>query len=242
MKILLTTLDYWKALLCYNRRYCWRFTIVIVHRNAHTRTHVRGQNLNELTNYGRVSFFFVHALCLQIIKPCRGSSLNPPTNTKHYQCAKLGNPRLLSGRRGSRALHKFLRNFGPGSVDPDVASVKERRQRGRAHSLCAPERVHAATVRIVEMNTVSDTWDAWDTTSLNKQTPVECIQDMEGNVRINQLCFPVFLYTQSPGYGFGFGTIEFRYCRGREKLWEKEIDSITKNMWKLYHSMMLWVA
>ncbi|CAM9782962.1 unnamed protein product, partial [Sphacelaria rigidula] len=62
------------------------------------------------------------------------------------KCRKLGDQRTLRGRRGSRALHKFLRGFGPGSVDPDVASVRERGRRGRAHSLCAPERLHAATV------------------------------------------------------------------------------------------------
>lgn len=64
------------------------------------------------------------------------------------QCYKLADPSQLRWRRGARALNKFLRGFGPGSVDPDVASVKERGKRGRAHSLCAPERLYAATVRV----------------------------------------------------------------------------------------------
>ncbi|CAM9305770.1 unnamed protein product, partial [Ectocarpus sp. 13 AM-2016] len=59
---------------------------------------------------------------------------------------KLADPQHLRWRRGARSLHKFLRTFGPGSVDPDVAAVKERGRAGRAHSLCAPERVYAATV------------------------------------------------------------------------------------------------
>lgn len=63
------------------------------------------------------------------------------------QCDKLTDQHALRGRRGARALHKFLRSFGPGSVDPDVASVRERARRGRAHSLCAPERLYASTVR-----------------------------------------------------------------------------------------------
>ncbi|CAM9626317.1 unnamed protein product, partial [Hapterophycus canaliculatus] len=59
---------------------------------------------------------------------------------------KLTDPRQLRWRRGARSLHKFLRTFGPGSIDPDVAAVKDRGRTGRAHSLCAPERVYAATV------------------------------------------------------------------------------------------------
>ncbi|CAM9300141.1 unnamed protein product [Scytosiphon promiscuus] len=59
---------------------------------------------------------------------------------------KLTDPQQLRWRRGARSLHKFLRTFGPGSIDPDVAAIKDRDRMGRAHSLCAPERVHAATV------------------------------------------------------------------------------------------------
>eukprot|EP00752_Nemacystus_decipiens_P013078 g11567.t1 len=59
---------------------------------------------------------------------------------------KLTDAQQLRWRRGARSLNKFLRTFGPGSIDPDVTAVKERGRRGRAHSLCAPERVYAATV------------------------------------------------------------------------------------------------
>lgn len=88
-----------------------------------------------------LSLFMSPALCL-----------SPPA-THHFTTAyerqhnKLTDPQQLRWRRGARSLHKFLRTFGPGSVDPDVAAIKHRGRTGRAHSVCAPERVYAATVR-----------------------------------------------------------------------------------------------
>ncbi|CAM9746425.1 unnamed protein product, partial [Discosporangium mesarthrocarpum] len=62
---------------------------------------------------------------------------------KKYQ--KLTDKDFLSRRRGARILNKFLRGFGPGSIDPDVMAMMDQPRRQRSRSLCAPERLHAAT-------------------------------------------------------------------------------------------------
>lgn len=86
-------------------------------------------------------------LTSDIPPPRSRSNLFPRSQTNPKQSLKLTDPQQLRWRRGARSMSKFLRTYGPGSIDPDVAAVKERGRRGRAHSLCAPERVYAAKVR-----------------------------------------------------------------------------------------------